>query len=346
MASPELALVVEMLRSRPRGDDLSVDELRAGLEDFAATIPVPQGTRHAAVTAGGVPCEWVAGPGADDGAVVLYLHGGSYVLGSVATHRGLVARLSEACGATALVVGYRLAPEHPFPAALEDAIGAYRWLLARGTDPARVVVAGDSAGGGLAAATLVALRDAGEPLPAAAVLLSPWVDLEGTGASLAANADADPMIDLGGLRRAAAAYLDGVDPRTPLAAPLHADLGGLPPLLIQVGGNEALLDDALRFAARARAARVKVRLDRWDEMIHVWQAFAPLVPEASAALARVGAFVRARLGSGRGPLSSARTTDGGRPSAATGRGHATAASGARVPVAPGRRTQAAPARRR
>jgi len=345
MASRQLDLLVEMLRGRPRGSDLGVHELRAGLESFAATIPAPDGTRCRSVVADTVPCEWVTGPGAADDRMVVYLHGGSYVLGSIATHRSLVARLSEVCGATALVVGYRLAPEHPFPAALDDALEAYRWLLGRGADPARVVVAGDSAGGGLAAAMLVALRDGDVPLPAAAVLLSPWVDLEGTGASLLANADADPMIELHGLRRAAAAYLDGADPRTPLAAPLYADLTGLPPVLIQVGGREALLDDSVRFFERARAAGVEVYLDRWDEMIHVWQAFAPLLPEADAALERVGAFVSARLG-GQGAFSSTRRTVADAPPAARVPRPAAAASAAGAPERSRRRTRATPGRSR
>ena len=344
MASPEFDLVVEMLRSRPRGDEPSVEALRAGLEQLAATTPMPDGTSCTSVVAGAVPCEWVVARGASRDTVVLYLHGGSYVLGSIATHRNLAARLSAASGASALVVGYRLAPEHPFPAALHDALAAYRWLRTR-VDPARIVVAGDSAGGGLAAATLVALRDAGDALPAGAALLSPWVDLEGTGGSLAANAGADPMIDRDGLLRAAAAYLGGADPRTPLAAPLHADLAGLPPLFIQVGGREALLDDALRFAARARAAGVPVRLDRWDEMVHVWQAFAPLVPEATAALARAGVFIRTRVRSRRGPLRSARAT-GGRAAGAACPGHAMAALSAAAPEAPRRRMRATPARPR
>jgi len=345
MASSQLDLLVEVLRSRPRRDDLTVHQLRASLEDFAAAIPVPDGTRCTTIVADTVPCEWVAGPGAVEDRLLLYLHGGSYVLGSVATHRSLVARLSEACRAIALVVGYRLAPEHPFPAALNDALQAYRWLLGRGIDSARIVVAGDSAGGGLAAAMLVALRDAGGPLPAAAVLLSPWVDLEGTGASLTVNAHADPMIELDGLRRAAAAYLGGADPRTPLAAPLHADLGGLPSMLIQVGGREALLDDALRFTDRARAGGVDVQLDRWDEMIHVWQAFAPLLPEAGAALERVGAFVRARVPRRRGALRSPPTTVAAQPPAARVPRHA-AASCKRARTTSRRRTRAAPGRSR
>jgi len=313
MASRELGLVLEILRSRPPGDRLSVDELRARLENFASTIAGPDGTRCVPAVAGTVRAEWVSASGNSERATILYLHGGSYVLGSIATHRALAARVAAACDATTLLIDYRLAPEHPFPAAVDDAVGAYRWLLARGIDPGRIVVAGDSAGGGLAAATLVALRDAGDPLPAAAGLLCPWVDLEGTGRSLAANADADPMVDRDGLTRAAAAYLGGADPRTPLAAPLHADLGGLPPMLIQVGTKEALLDDSVRFAARARAAGVDVQLEQWDDMIHVWHAFAPLLPEANAAIRQAACAaaassrrLRPRADSGAPKRSSAR----------------------------------------
>jgi monoterpene epsilon-lactone hydrolase len=312
MASPELDTVLDLLRTRPRPGEFDLGALRAGLVAFAALNPPPAGTRATPVAAGGVPCEWVAGPGADDGTVVVYLHGGGYVLGSAVTHRGLAARLAAACGATALVVDYRLAPEHPFPAAVDDAVAAYQWLLARGVDPGRIVLAGDSAGGGLAAATLVALRDARTPLPAAGVLLSPWVDLEAGGASLATNAGADPMVDPGALRLAAAAYLGDVPARHPLASPLHAGLARLPPLLVQVGTREVLLDDAVRFAARARAAGVDVALERWDGMIHVWHAFAPLLPEATDALDAIGAFVRGRVGVPRRPLSSPRATAGPR----------------------------------
>src|SRR5262245_4802877 len=344
MASRELDLVLDVLRSRTRSDGLSVHELRSRLEDFAATIPVPEGARCVEVVAGAVRAEWVAPSGPTDLATLLYLHGGSYVLGSIATHRALVARLAETCGATALLIDYRLAPEYPFPAALDDALDAYRWLLAQGAAPDRIVVAGDSAGGGLAAATLVALRDAGDPLPTAAVLLSPWVDLEGTGMSLVRNAGADPMIDRDGLLRAAAAYLGGADPRTPLAAPLHADLAGLPPMLIQVGGHEALLDDAVGFAARARAAGVDVRLEQWDEMIHVWQAFAPLLPEAGAALHQIGQFVRARLRNGRvNRPRPGRTTDG---AGSRVRGRATADPSAPAPTASGAGGRAASGPRR
>ena len=193
-----------------------------------------------------------------------------------------------------LLIDYRLAPEHPHPAAVDDATAAYRWLIANGASPARLVVAGDSAGGGLTVATLVALRDAQAPPPAAGVCLSPWVDLEGLGESMTTKAAVDPMVQREPLLKMAALYLGGHGARTPLAAPLYADLSGLPPLLIQVGTAETLLDDATRLAERARKAGVEVQLEAWDDMIHVFQAFAALLPEGQQAIQRIGAFVRHR----------------------------------------------------
>jgi acetyl esterase/lipase len=216
------------------------------------------------------------------------------VIGSIKTHRDLAGRISRAAGARVLNVDYRLAPEHPHPAAVEDATAAYRWLLARDQDPRRLAIAGDSAGGGLTIATLVALRDQDHPLPAAAVCLSPWVDLEGVGDSMKTCADIDPMIQLDHLLQMAKLYLGGLPPRTPLAAPLYADLSGLPPLYIQVGTAETLLDDSNRIAERARKVGVDVTLEPWEDMIHVFQAFAPILPEGQQAIDKIGEFLRAR----------------------------------------------------
>ena len=260
---------------------------------MAAGFPLAPGTTTEAVDAGGVPAEWVVAPESDPGRVVLYLHGGGYVVGSIRTHRALASHVSRAARARVLVPDYRLAPEHPHPAAVNDAVAAYHWLRRGGAAPARIAIAGDSAGGGLTVATLVALRDLGDPLPAAAVCISPWVDLEGLGESMRTRQDLDPMVKLDGLRMLAKHYLGNADPRTPLAAPLHADLRGLPPLLVQVGTAEALLDDSTRLAERARAAGVEVDLRIWDDMIHVWHMFAPMVPESNQALEQLGAFVRA-----------------------------------------------------
>ena len=292
MASPELATIVGMLRSRLAGEQSSLAELRQRFEGLAALFPVGADVEIERVSAGGVPAEWIAAPAAKRDRVVLYLHGGGYVIGSIATHRELAAGISRAAAARVLLIDYRLAPEHPHPAAVEDAVAAYRWLVANGAAPARTVVAGDSAGGGLTVATLVALRDAGAPLPAAAVCLSPWVDLEGVGESMTSKSAADPLVQRDGLLHMAALYLNGLSPRHALAAPLHADPTGLPPLLIQVGEAETLLDDAIRLARRAEAAGVQVTLDVWDEMIHVWQLFAPMLPEGRQAIEKIGAFVR------------------------------------------------------
>ena len=296
MPSAELQKVIEIMRVRPPiPGGTSIEQMRADMEAMTKNSPIPEGVRCEPVTADGVRCEWILAPNAHEDRTLLYLHGGGYVIGSLDTHRGHVARLSQASGARALAVDYRLAPEHPFPAALEDAQTAYRWLLEQGCDPARTAIAGDSAGGGLSVATLVALRDAGLPLPAAGVLLSPWVDLEGIGESAKARADEDPVVERSGLLDMARHYLAGAGPRTPLAAPLYADLSGLPPLLIQVGTAEILLDDSTRLASLAQAAGVAVELEAWEDMIHVWQALAPLVPEATEAVRRIGDWLGKRL---------------------------------------------------
>jgi len=292
MASRELATIVELLRSRLTGEEPSVAEMRRRFEGLAASFPVAADVEIEPVSAGSVPAEWVSAPGARRDRAVLYLHGGGYVIGSISTHRQLAADISRSAAARVLLIDYRLAPEHPHPAAVEDALSAYRWLVAQGAVPDRTAVAGDSAGGGLTIATLVALRDAGDPLPGAAVCLSPWVDLEALGDSMTGKSTEDPLVQRAGLLRMAAHYLNGLSPRHPLAAPLYADLTGLPPLLIQVGEAETLLDDAVRLAQRAEAAGVKVSIDVWEEMIHVWQLFAPMLPEGREAIDRIGAFLR------------------------------------------------------
>jgi acetyl esterase/lipase len=293
MSRQQLQTIVQMLRSQPVvKPDASVEEARAGFEQIASMFPVDADIKREAVDAGGVKAEWVSAPDADAGRAILYLHGGGYVIGSINTHRALAARLSQASKARVLVIDYRLAPEHPHPAAVEDSIAAYRWMLGQGLKPARIAVAGDSAGGGLTVATLVAIRDAKLQLPAAGACLSPWVDLEGIGGSMKTKADVDPIVQKAGIEQMAAAYLGGKDPRTPLAAPLYADLTGLPPLLIQVGTAETLLDDASRLADRARKADVAVSYEASEDMIHVWHLFAPMLDEGQQAIDRIGEFVR------------------------------------------------------
>jgi phosphinothricin tripeptide acetyl hydrolase len=247
-------------------------ELRAGL---TADIAVPKG----------------AGPHP----VMVYLHGGGWAFGSPASFRKLGMQFAEA-GYLTIVLDYRLAPEHPFPAALDDALGAYQWLLGRGIAPGRIVVAGDSAGGGLTVALLLALRERALPRPAAGVCISPWVDLTCSGASYATKAAVDPIVTREGVGMMAQAYAGSGDPKAALLSPLYGDLHGLPPLLVQVGSDEVLLDDAVGLADRAKAAGVSVTLEEWPAMIHVWHWFLPMLAEAERAIGVIGGFVRARIG--------------------------------------------------
>ena len=244
---------------------------------------------------GGVPAVSIEIDGVESGGVVLYLHGGAYVLGTASAGAGLASDLARRVGARAVSVDYRLAPEHPYPAGLSDAVAAYRALLDSGLDPDRMCVAGESAGGGLALATLVALKDHGLPSPACAVLMSPWADLTLSGSSITGKADVDPALTAQGLRHRAADYAGDADPAKDLISPLFADLTGLPPLLVQAGSHEILLDDATRLAAKAAAADVAVTLDITPGVPHVFQGFAAMLDDGGAALDRAGAFVRSHL---------------------------------------------------
>jgi epsilon-lactone hydrolase len=300
MASETFAMVVDMIRSTTASlneETLPAAELRAGMEAMAGAVPLLAGTIVEVVDVDGVHAEWVrpAVSVATD-ACVLYLHGGGYVIGSCNTHRGLASHLAARTGMAVLLVDYRLAPEHPAPAALDDALTAYEWLLARGFEPGRVVVAGDSAGGGLTLAALMALRDRGRPTPALGVAISPWTDLTLSGGTMDSLHADDPMVQRAGLQRMADWYVADGDVTDPLVSPNFGDPTGLPPLLIHVGTVEVLLDDSLQFAAAAEAAGVDVTLEVWPEMIHVWHAFGPNVPESEAAVTRVAEYVADRLG--------------------------------------------------
>ncbi len=245
--------------------------------------------------AGGVRAERIARPRSLSNRYVLHLHGGAYLLGFPALFHDFNWRIADAACAQVLCIDYRLAPEHPFPAAVEDATAAYRWLIAHGAEPRHVAFIGDSSGGGLALASMMRLRDEGSPLPSAAVVLSPWTDLALTGQSLTEYRYSDPMVPVELMPRAVDLYLAGADPRSPYASPLYGDPAGLPPTLIHVGSDEALRDDALRMAERLRATGCEVELETWPRMFHVWHMFARILPEARAAIARIGAFLRARL---------------------------------------------------
>ncbi len=227
--------------------------------------------------------------------MVLYLHGGAFCVGSSLSHRTLVAHICASGQARALSLDYALAPEHPFPAALEDAVAAYRFLRAEGLAPSRVAFAGDSAGANLILAALVVLRDAGEPLPAAAVCISPPTDFTGASVSLVSRAHLDPVVTLESVIPLCLAYAGGVPREDPRISPLFANLGGLPPLLIHVGSHEVLRDDAVRFARKAIEAGVDVRLEEGDQLWHVWHAAAPYVPESTHAIRRIGRFLRERI---------------------------------------------------
>ena len=271
-------------------------ERRATFAPAGRPHPVPDDVAVTDVTAGGVPAHWLAAPGTDAGRVLLFLHGGGFEFGSVRSDGELAARLGRAAGMRVLFPEYRLAPEHHFPAAIDDVVAAWRWLRAdQGLDAGSIAVAGDSAGGGLAVALLVALRGAGEALPAAAVLMSPTVDLTSSGASMTERVDQDPLSTPDMLRQFAADYLAGADPREPLASPLFASLAGLPPLLVLVGTADLLLSDSERLAAAADQAGVDVTLEIGEGLPHVY----PLMlgtPEAAEATEEIGKFLRARVG--------------------------------------------------
>jgi acetyl esterase/lipase len=297
MGSPQLEQVFAQYKALAQGagQAKSPQELRAAFSAAFSAFPSSGEVKCEAVSANGVKAECITANNAAPDRVILYLHGGGYVMGSIDTHRELVARLSKAAQARGLALDYRLAPENPFPAAVDDAITAYRWLLAQGYKPGRIVVAGDSAGGGLTVSTLLAVRDLGAPAPAAGVCISPWVDFEAEGASMTSRAAQDPLVSREMIINLARMYVgENGSLREPLAAPINAVLNGLPPLFIQVGDAETLLDDSTRLADRAEEAGVDVKLQIWEEMPHVWHLAAPILPEGQEAIDKIGEFIRER----------------------------------------------------
>jgi acetyl esterase/lipase len=292
MAGPEIIKLKRILREKaaPPGVEIPLDVMRKGMEKVA--FKAADDIQTEKVTVAGRAAEWVRAPGVQAGRAILYLHGGGYVMGSLNTHRSLAGEIARAAQAAVLLLDYRLAPEHPFPAAVEDGVAAYRWLLEQGFKPQSLAIAGDSAGGGLAMAVLVSARDQGLPMPAAAVPISPWSDMTCTNESYKTRAEADPMVAPGGINNMAGRYLQGTDPKHPYASPNFANLKGLPPLLIHVGRDEVLLDDAIKLDQKATADGVNSTLEIWDDMIHVWHAFHPMLPEGKQAIVRVGEFLR------------------------------------------------------
>jgi acetyl esterase/lipase len=287
LLDPMLRLAVK----RHLGKVATPDEARNAFERSAP--PLPRGARQQPGSLGGVAGEWVTASDKPTG-TLLYLHGGGYFACSPVTHRAITGALALR-GFRVFAAEYRLAPEHPYPAAVDDGLNVYKALLAQGVSPLTTVIAGDSAGGGLVLAVLLAARAEGLPMPSSALLFSPWTDLAGTGDSLKSNLRRDPMLRGERIFEATAFYVNGADPKDPLISPLYGDLTGLPPLCIQVGDSEVLLDDSTRLAARANAAGVRVHLKIWKNVPHVWQLFQMFLPEARAALAEASAFAKANI---------------------------------------------------
>lgn len=268
----------------------TAEQMRRDWDDQFWTDAFP--AQSTPVTVNGIDALWIDAPGADQKKVLLYFHGGGFSVGSVKSHYDLIARLSAAAACRALGINYRLVPEHRFPAQIDDAVVAYRWLLAQGYASNSIALAGDSAGGNLALATLLSLREQNIPLPAAAAGMSVWTDLTASGKSYETRVSVDPIDSRKMILGLAKGYLGDADPRNPLASPLFADLHGLPPLLLQVGDREIVLDDSRNFAEKARAAGVDVQLEVWDDMIHVFQQFTVELPQATEAIESIGRFLK------------------------------------------------------
>jgi epsilon-lactone hydrolase len=277
----------------PAGSDVS--EQRRQLRELTSAQPLPPDVTVTAAELGGVPTAEVTIGGIEPRHVIVYFHGGVYVLGDAASAAGLAAQIGRRTRATAISVDYRLAPEHPYPAAVDDALAAYQALLDNGTAPSDIAFAGESAGGGLAIATLVNARDQGLPLPAAAFVMSPYADLTLAGTTMDTKGKADPLLSRDNLQARVPDYTAGHDPALPLISPVFADLTGLPPLIIQAGTHEVLLDDAIRLARQAAVADVEVTLDITPGVPHVFQAYSPILDEAAAALDRAGQLLSAHL---------------------------------------------------
>lgn len=295
LTSPESKRIRATLVNDRQSLDIPIAAQRQEWEAGAAQVTLPPEITIMPFDAAGLYGEWITTPNTALDQVLYFLHGGGFSAGSCVTHREMAARLCVVSGLSVLQIDYHLAPEHPFPAAVEDAGQAYQWLLETGIEPEQIVIGGDSAGGGLAMSTLLWLRDRGVALPGAAVLISPWLDLALTGPSLYTRAEIDPVCSIEGLRLASNYYLGSADPKTPLASPLYGDLHGLPPMLIQVGDHEILLSDSTRLAEKAKASGVDVNLEIWNEMWHVWHGWAGALPEGQQAIERIGAFLQQRL---------------------------------------------------
>ncbi len=290
MADPEIVKLREVLAARPRASEIA--QMRLDADERAKVFVLSSDVSVEKVSANGVPAEWTSTPDADKSSAILYLHGGGYVICSLNSHRHLAAEVGRASGTRTLAIDYRLAPEQPFPAPVEDTLAAYRYLLDSGIRPDRIALAGDSAGGGLVVGSMLAIREAGLPLPACGWCISPWVDMEALGQSFTDRAETDPTVQKATIQMMAQWYMGGANPRHPHAAPIYGDLRGLPPLLIQVGAAETLLDDSIILARKAGIADVIVDLQIWPEMIHIWHIYFPMLAAGRRAIASGGSFIR------------------------------------------------------
>lgn len=298
MISERAKRTIEFLTAHkvPNLHELPVSVLRKGTVAQGSAIEPPQGCSFEPVDAGGVPAVWVRAAESNDANTVFYLHGGGYITGSPESHRGLLGSLSKICRTRVLALDYRLAPENPYPAALEDAIAAYRWLLDQQIAPLRIAIGGDSAGGGLTLATLLKLKESGSDLPAVAFCISPWVDLACTGETIETKAEQDPMLTKDLLRVSSSLYAGQASKQTPFISPLYGDLVGLPPTLIVVGTAELLLSDSERLAEALERAGVHCSLRRWDQLFHVFP-ISTFLPESKEALEQIAVFLQNHLGS-------------------------------------------------
>ena len=298
MANPEVEAFKQLLAAGMADDteERTLTDMRDGYEQIGGAFPIGDDVRIEPVSADGISSQFTYIGDTTSDSVLFYLHGGGYVIGSLTTHQSLVADISRAAGIKGFAVDYELAPEGQFPCALRDAVKAYQWLLGTGVDAKNIVIAGDSAGGGLTVSTLVKLRDQNIPLPSAAILLSPWADLTHSSDSMDSRAEEDPMVSRESLTMMADMYLAGADPKNPEASPVFSDLTGLPPILIQVGTAEVLLDDSRLLAKNAKAAGVDVTLQEWEEMVHVFPHYAPIISDGKKAIDQMGDFIRTHLG--------------------------------------------------
>ena len=298
MANQEVETFKALLAAgaAPEGVERTLADMRNGYEQIGGAFPIGDDVSIEPVSADGVSSQFTTIGDTQSDSVLFYLHGGGYVIGSLTTHQSLVADISRAAGIKGFAIDYELAPEGQFPCATRDAVKAYQWLLGTGVKAENIVIAGDSAGGGLTVATLVKLRDQNIPLPSAAILLSPWADLTHTSDSMDSRAEEDPMVSRESLNMMAGMYLAGADTKNPEASPVFADLTGLPPMLIQVGTAEVLLDDSRLLAKNAKAAGVEVTLQEWEEMVHVFPHYAPIISDGKKAIEQMGNFIRTHLG--------------------------------------------------